>query len=252
MIDKKLLEVRVIGAGSAGAKKYFNTSLLVTFPDGYRLLVDCGFNIPKALHEQNISIDSIDGLFVTHTHADHVGGIEELAFMNRYAFAGRKMDLLIPGILEHELWENSLKGGLECTEEGLCELEDYFNIKKLWALSSNNPLGLQIFPTDHVKHKDSFAVGFDDKLLYSGDTKFSAALINIGRNYKTIIHDCQLPSANGKVAKKAVHTHLHELMALDEDIQNKIYMIHYGDNAETFVGKTGKLRFATEGTTYLI
>jgi ribonuclease BN (tRNA processing enzyme) len=249
--DKELLEVQIIGAGSAFAKKYRKTSFLVTFPDGYRLLVDCGPDIPSGLEEMRIPLDTIDGLLVTHLHGDHINGIEELAFKNRYIF-NRKMDLFVPALIADELWENSLKGGLEHTEEGECEVIDYFNCYNLYEFREN-PLGLRILKTDHVKNKLSYAIGFKEGLFYSGDTKFNTGLIQYAyNNYKTIIHDCQLPLENGKVIKGGVHAHLHELMSLPEDIQKKMHLIHYGDNAETFIGRTGKLRFATEETAYLI
>jgi ribonuclease BN (tRNA processing enzyme) len=250
--DKELLEVQVIGAGSAFSKKYFNTSLLITFQNGYRLLVDCGHDVPKALHEMNIPINTIDGLLVTHLHGDHVNGIEELAFMNRYVF-NRKMDLWVPHTLRDELWESVLRGGLEKTEEGTCDLVDYFHIKHLYTMSIHDlDLGIKIYPTDHVKNKHSYAVSFQDKLFYSADTKFDLELIEIADRFPVIIHDCQVPLPTGKIVKGGVHAHLHELMGLPEEIQKKTYMIHYGDNVDTFVGRTGKLRFATEGTIYLI
>lgn len=248
----EMLEVQVIGAGSAFAKKYYNTSLLITFQNGYRLLIDCGHDVPKALHEMRIPIDTIDGLLVTHLHGDHVNGIEELAFMNRYLF-NRKMDLYVPHRIVDELWENVLRGGLEKTEEGECEIIDYFNCHNLYTMSIHDlDLGIKIYPTDHVKNKNSYAVSFQDRLFYSADTKFDPELIEIADRFPVIIHDCQLPNDKGKVQKGGVHAHLHELMSLPEEIQKKIYMIHYGDNADTFIGRTGKLRFATEGTTYLI
>jgi ribonuclease BN (tRNA processing enzyme) len=251
MVDKKLLEVQIVGAGSAFSKKYRKTSFVVTFPNGYRLLVDCGPDIPAGLDELGIPLDSIDGLLVTHLHGDHVNGIEELAFKNRYIF-NRKMDLYVPALIADELWENSLKGGLEHTEEGICDINDYFDCCNLFEYRGN-PMGITIFKTDHVKNKLSYAIGFKEGLFYSGDTKFNLELIEYAHeHYRTIIHDCQVPLPTGKVIKGGVHAHLHELMSLPEEIQKKTYMIHYGDNVDTFVGRTGKLRFATEGTIYLI
>lgn len=248
----KLLEVTVVGAGSAFSKKYHKTSFVVTFQNGYTLLVDCGPDVPAGLQELKIPLDTIDGLLVTHLHGDHINGIEELAFMNRYVF-NRKMDLWIPASIADDLWEHSLRGGLELTEEGICTLSDYFNVKTLYLSKIHDvDLGIKIYLTDHVKNKLSYAISFQDRLFYSADTKFSQELIEIADRFPVIIHDCQLPMPNGKVIKGGVHAHLHELMSLDEDIQKKILMIHYGDNVDTFVGRTGKLRFATEGTTYLI
>jgi ribonuclease BN (tRNA processing enzyme) len=243
---ENMLKVKILGAGSAFAKQYKNTSFIVDYDNGYRLLVDCGHTVPAALRDAGIPISTIDGVLITHTHADHVGGLEELALSNRYIFSGRRLDLWVPYVIQHELWEHSLKGGLEFTDEGICTIDDYFVVKDLFQYQVNSrDLGLQIYPTNHVKNKDSFAVSFQDRLFYSGDTKFSPSLIELAKDYQVIIHDCQL-------FKGGVHASLEELLTLDEEIQRKMYLIHYGDNAEDFVGKTGRMRFATEGTTYLI
>ncbi|MDF2718574.1 MAG: beta-lactamase protein, partial [Paenibacillus sp.] len=69
------MEIRMIGTGQAFAKKYFNNNALVTC-NGYTLLIDFGITAPLAMHHMNVPLDAIDGVFVTHLHADHIGGFE--------------------------------------------------------------------------------------------------------------------------------------------------------------------------------
>ena len=57
------------------------TSALVEADDGTRLLVDCGPDLRAQLLDSRIA--GFDAVLVTHAHADHIGGIDELRAVNR-------------------------------------------------------------------------------------------------------------------------------------------------------------------------
>lgn len=63
-----------LGSGSSGNCYYLGT-------ETYGILVDAGIGIraiKKILKENNIQIDSIKGVFVTHDHADHIKAVGHL------------------------------------------------------------------------------------------------------------------------------------------------------------------------------
>jgi len=224
----------MVGTGSAFSKRFGNTSALVEFPSGYKLLLDCGHTVPKSLHDLGLSLQDIDGIFISHLHADHVGGLEEVALYNKFVLGGRKMDLLVPSSLKKPLWENCLKAGLHTDGDGL---SDYFNVQTMYAsanhsiLSSIGDTELRVFQTFHVKGMLSFAIGIGEDLFYSADTKFDINLIKTAAdNYKAIFHDCQMSPASSN----NVHASIEEMMTLPEFIQSKTYLMHYGDNVDDF------------------
>jgi hypothetical protein len=61
---------------------------------------------------------------------------------------------------------------------------------------------------------------------------------------ETILHDCQFE------APGAVHACLDELLTLPPDIQEKVWLMHYGDAMEDYRGKTGKMRFVEQRVAY--
>ena len=78
------LSLLFLGTGSAFSKRYFQTNVLIVKGDDH-LLVDCGTLCPFTLEKNyGLQLSKIDNLLLTHPHADHIGGVEELALVGRY------------------------------------------------------------------------------------------------------------------------------------------------------------------------
>jgi ribonuclease BN (tRNA processing enzyme) len=235
------LTIQMLGTGWAFSKKYYNTNALIQY-NGYNLLVDCGFTAPLALHELNIKPYQIDGLFISHLHADHIGGLEEFAFQMMYTYKKKPM-LFIPSTLRNPLWDHSLRGGLENKGENIDMLENYFQVLEIpegVRMEIAPGFTLETFLTNHIPGKPSYAILINDHFFYSADTCFDRKLLETlfyKRNCTTIFHDCQLFSP------QTVHATLDDLLTLPQEIQKIIYLMHYGDNMEHFIDKTGKMTF---------
>ncbi|MBP1156169.1 MULTISPECIES: MBL fold metallo-hydrolase [unclassified Paenibacillus] len=243
------LQIQMIGTGSAFAKTFYNNNALV-YSDGFTLLIDCGITAPRALYELGIPLDRIDAVLISHIHADHVGGLEELAFQYMYVFK-RKIKLLVPAPLETVLWEHTLRGGLENTAEGLVSLNDYFEVISLaerTPFALHPGLSVETIPTDHIPGKSSYSLLLNGNIFYSADMKFSAPLL-LGlheQGCEVILHDCQL------FCPGTVHACLDELLTLPADVQKKVLLMHYGDNMSQFIGKTGHMTFMEQFKTYTL
>jgi hydroxyacylglutathione hydrolase len=242
------LQIQMLGTGNAFAKKYYNTNALVTC-EGYTLLVDCGFTAHHSLHELRFDLTRIDGIFITHLHADHVGGLEEFAFKMMYQY-NRKPTLFVPDTLLDPLWNETLKGGLDNPAEGITRLDDYFHVK---TVETGSPFEIapgftiETRATRHIPGKYSYSLIINAGLFYSADTKFDRELIDYvyhERNCKYMLHDCQL--ANPGV----VHATLDELMTLPREIKERIMLMHYNDDKEHYVGKTDGMPFVEQHRLY--
>lgn len=241
------MKLRMIGTGSAFAKTFYNNNALLE-SGGQTLLVDCGTSAPRALYEMNVAYDVIDAILVTHIHADHVGGLEEIAFQMKFVFQ-RKPVLYIAEDLVAPLWEHTLKGGLY--QDGSGEsLADYFDVRPVVPGVPFEPIAgltVELLRTPHIPNKSSYSLLLNGALFYSADMVHQPELLEKlvrERGVRIILHDCQLNPPG------VVHTSLSQLLTLPIDLQKIIYLMHYGDDQPAFEGKTGPMTFLIQNREY--
>lgn len=238
----------MLGTGNAFAKAYYNNNALLE-TGGRTLMIDCGTTAPRALYELGIGFDTIDAILVSHIHADHIGGLEEFAFQCKFVYR-RKPVLYISDQLIEPLWEHSLRGGLE--QEGFHSLYDYFDVRQLKAGVPAHVLpGLKVelVHTSHIPGKTSYSILLNDHFFYTADMVFDRELLErlvSERGVSVIFHDCQLHPPG------FVHADLPKLLTLPEELQQMIYLMHYGDDQPEFVGQTGRMKFVEQHKVYEI
>jgi len=77
-----MLSLKVIGGNNAFS--YDNSSFLITYKYDafeYKLLFDCPFNAFNYIVKNNINVENI---WISHTHFDHIGGLEQLSYYNYF------------------------------------------------------------------------------------------------------------------------------------------------------------------------
>ena len=261
------LSVFFLGSGSAFTKTNFQTNLLVIKGKDH-ILIDCGSLCSRALKKYGQTIKNIDNFHITHSHADHTGGLEEAAFMNMYG-ANKTLSMYITPEYRDFLWENTLKGGLSYSEYSNgpnLTFDDYFKLKPLKEIpGSPRPLyeakcgsiKLKFFRTVHVPNKkgswdntfNSTGVVIDDRIVFTGDTLFDKEMLDwlCERFPKTeaIFHDCQMFDGG-------VHASYKQLSTLPAELRKKIYLCHYSDVRKGFTPRRdGFAGFAVPGVYYV-
>ncbi len=252
------LTLTFVGTGSAFSKKYFQNNLLVVKGRDH-LLVDCGSRTPEALSRLGLSVTHVQNYLITHSHADHIGGLEEVMLVNRYG-PRKKPNVIITKEYEKQLWNMSLRGGASFNEEHdgkNLEFSDFWNVirpervkgtDRERAEATVGGIHVTVFRTKHIpdsaptwkESSISYGVLIDKSVLFTSDTRYDPDLIvGLDREFglKAIFHDCQLFTGG-------VHSSLDELAALPAAIKKKTLLMHYQDSAETQVDRAAELGFA--------
>ena len=116
-----MVEISMLGSGSGMNPDLGNTSFLVSENEGPKVLVDFGFTNPRTLSEKN-ALKDLEHVAITHTHSDHVGGLELFGFFKMFApdfISGKKPTLYLPSDkMAHTLWEHTLRGGMGFPDSG--------------------------------------------------------------------------------------------------------------------------------------
>lgn len=251
--------IKTLGCGNAFSTKNFNQTFLLEEtigPDTKRLLVDCGYQAQACLLHHGVPIGSIDAVYVSHLHADHIGGLEWMAF-SRYDWATRPKPRLWSGFkkakapvlicesgLMDDLWMRSLRGGLESMEGFVATLDTFFQplavdvekgfdwmgwhfqlVQQIHIMSGSriaNTFGLFITRPDHPK-----------VYLTIDSQHCSPAQVEVFYEQADIIvQDCEVAAfpSNVHAPYCALAGH-HDANArrLSETIRKKMWLSHYQD-----------------------
>lgn len=171
------------------------------------MLLDCGGGARFVLAEQQIYgynvAKIIDALYISHLHADHIGGIEWLAFGTFFNPQAKKLKLFMEKETMQNLWEHSLKGGLERIDGQMVHLEDYFECHPLAEDDTFIWEGIQctLVKMLHVNTSQNHysyglllreTEGVGTSVFISTDTMFLPDLITqIAQKADVIFHDCE-------------------------------------------------------------
>jgi ribonuclease BN (tRNA processing enzyme) len=199
---------------------------------GRRLLVDCGSDVRWSLARQGLSHRDITDVYISHLHADHIGGLEYIGFQTRFDPQCARPRLYLEACLAQRLWQHSLSGGMGVIADGETRLEDFFDVRVVHA---NRPfewegVQLEAVPTLHVSsptvcvHSQALAVehgGF--RTFITTDTQFDPDHLR-GQYERAdlIFHDCEIGPVH-----TGIHSHYDDLRRLPEAVRAKTWLYDY-------------------------
>ena len=224
------MHLQFVGCGDAfGSGGRFNTCFHLV-GRGINALIDCGATSLVALNKLAINRNDIDVIFLTHFHGDHVGGVPFFILEANYVVKReRVLTIAGPPSLKSR-YPEIMEGEFPGTKA--LQLRFPLTLKELEIGARSEVGGLRVTPF-HVVHDDRAGpcVGLrfeaEGKVIaYSGDTEWTDALIDIGRDADLFI--CEAFTRDKPIA---THMALSSLERhLDQIRPKRLVLTHMGND----------------------
>lgn len=171
---------------------------------GLRLIFDAGRGVPVRLWQKKIPVGSIDALFVTHFHSDHVSGIPDL-LMTGYIpapYGRREQPLRVFGpvgtveMMHHidaaySFDKTTRIEDAKITPESVSM--DVTELRDEGVVLEENGVTVTAFKVNHyelIEPSVGYRIDYQDhSVVISGDTKFDENLIGNSKGTDVLIHE---------------------------------------------------------------
>jgi ribonuclease BN (tRNA processing enzyme) len=221
--------IRVLGCGDAfGSGGRLQTCFFVT-AGRERFLIDCGATALIAMRRFGVDPATIDGVFLSHLHGDHFGGLPFLLLEAQH-IGRRQRPLSIvgpPGTRERllaaqeALFPSSSRTAWRFPLE-FVELES-------GRTETVGGVAVSAYPVEHPSGSAAFALRFacnGRRIAYSGDTEWTEQLIELARDSDLLIVECY-----GVTRKGRYHLDLETLNQRRPDLRAKRLMLTHMSQA---------------------
>lgn len=214
-----------LGVGNAAAVELGSASAVLERDGEPLLLIDCGQEALSAYLARYG--EAPRALFLTHTHLDHVAGMERL-FVQLYFDPARRGDcrLYLPAALVPWVQQRvaDYPGVLA---EGGVNYWDAFRVvphsRGFWHAG----LWFEVFAVRHHAPGTAFGIALPGSFIYSGDTRpIPEVLAALGRGDEPIAHDCAL---HGNPSHSGIDDLEREYPSA---LLARLHLYHYGSQAE--------------------
>jgi ribonuclease BN (tRNA processing enzyme) len=245
------LELLPLGVGDAFSAIHYSSSHALR-ADGRWLLVDCPHPIRKMMREASIrsgvalDVDAVDAVVLTHLHADHVSGVEDLGFFSHFVL-GRVARLAAHPDVARRLWEGHLAAGMEqlgIPGGAVAErtFEDFFELVRLDDARPVRigPFEIECRRTRHHIPTTALRIRAAGRTVgFSADTTFDADLVAWLAAADLVVHE----------AGFGVHTAIEELARLPPETRSRMRLAHFPDQLDLSVSPVQPLE---EGRLYAV
>jgi ribonuclease BN (tRNA processing enzyme) len=169
---------------------------------GRRIVVDCGLGVTRSLVATGMNLKTLDTIFITHLHSDHV--LELGALIHTAWTTGISTPIHVygpPGITAY--WQGFMAAmafdcGIRVIDEGRIPIDELVHIHTYseGLVLQSDTLRVDALRVSHPPVHECFALRFgaDVRVTFSADTCYFPPLIEFARHSDVLVHEAMLPA----------------------------------------------------------
>jgi ribonuclease BN (tRNA processing enzyme) len=219
------MTLRFLGVGNAQATSLGSSSAVLESNGNPLLVIDCG---PQTLSRFRHRYGDTDppALFVTHTHFDHIGGLEGWFYRLMTSHRTIPPMLYVP-VKILPILQRRVADYPNFLAEGGSNFWEAFQLipvsERFWL----NTLLFDVFPVRHHEHDTAFGIALSGHFLYTGDTlPIPEVLVRYASRGELIFHDCSVQTSPS-------HTSLEDIRRCYRPEQwRRMIFYHYGSETD--------------------
>jgi len=176
------------------------TSILLEI-GGRTIVVDCGLGVSRGLVEAGVSLKTLDLVFITHLHSDHV--LELGALLHTAWTTGLDHDVRVfgpPGTGHYwSRFTQAMEFDIEIriADEGRPDIRELVRVEEFGEgiVFDEGGLAVSALRVDHPPVTDCFALRFDHEegsVVFSADTAFFPSLAGFAKGVDVLVHEAML------------------------------------------------------------
>ncbi|WFP61299.1 MULTISPECIES: MBL fold metallo-hydrolase [unclassified Mesorhizobium] len=168
---------------------------------GRVIVVDCGLGVTRALTDAGVSLKTLDLVFITHLHSDHV--LELGPLIHTAWTAGLATPVIVygpPGTAN--CWRHFCQAmefdiEIRIVDEGRPDIRELVSVEEFGEGLVLEERGLMVaaLRVDHPPVTDCFALRFEHggrSVVFSADTAFFPPLAEFARDADILVHEAML------------------------------------------------------------